>query len=148
MYSNGPIFYCTLISVQKTMLLYSNVHCSVLKNILIILYSSHSKLLWLYCLVHIHTYSDCIIQYTFKNTWCFCTVVWSKILWLYCTVHIQKYCYFIVQLCGQKYYDYCKPSKIRWFYCTVTWSKILWLYCTVDIKKYYDCIVQLCGQKY
>ena len=139
MFSNGPIFYCTLISVQKTMLLYSNVHCSVLKNILIILYSSHSKLLWLYCLVHIHTYSDCIIQYTFKNTWCFCTVVWSKILWLYCTVHIQKYCNFIVQLTfkntlialyslhKKKYYDCCvvKNNMIVLY----SWhSKILWLY--------------------
>ena len=140
MFSNGPIFYRTLISVQKTMLLYSTVHCSVLKNIIIILYSSHSKLLWLYCLVHIHTYSDCIIRSTFKNTmivlyscvvkntmivlyskhskilWFYCTVVWSKILWLYCTAHIQRY-YFEV-----------------WFYCTVVRSKILWLYCTLIMQ--------------
>ena len=45
------------------------LYSCVVKNTVIVLYSKHSKILWLYCTVNIQKYYDCIVQCTGVSVW-------------------------------------------------------------------------------
>ena len=92
------------------------LYSCVVKNTMIVLYSSHSKILL----------RSMILLYSceVKNTMIVLYTNHTIILRLHCTVNIQKYYDSIVQLCGQKYYDFIVQ---------------------LCGQKYYDCIVQCTG---
>ena len=94
-----------------------------------------SKILWLYCTVHIQKYYDCIVQYTFKNT---LILLYSSVFKITMTVmYSRMFKNTIIVL-------YSKHSKILRNALYSKHSKILWLYCTAHQARAQDLMSSQC----